>query len=500
MARGTESDVEVQELLETDPLEIPADSTIRRQLFILAIFPFAEAVAWTSIFPYVYFMVQSFSDSEDAAVYASLMVSVFTFGEFVMAPQWARISDRIGRKPTLLIGSMGAVFSAISFGLSSSLPMAMIARTLGGMLNPNLTIVPTFIGEMVSKEQQAMGFSVVPSLWAIGAIIGPVVGGYLAEPVKNYPSIFHEGTVWDQFPYLLPNIVVVVLLLSSCTLGLFYLKEVHPKFRHEMDIRQRLLNIIRNIRYGRGQNTNNGYTPIPDEENTQTSIIVSVGTDQVQELKSSAFTNQVILQIISNAILGFLTIAAGTMMPILLATPTRPTDPENPLMPFGNKGGFGLDTTGISNILLIQAITSIFSQFLIVPAIISWKGALRSHKIGLLTLLCIYCITPLSASLSPWARIASILVILAINALAVGLSLTCSVILITNTVPSPEQLAIVNGAAVSFGCLARTFGPAISGPLFRLGLEIGYIGLPFWLLGVVTCLGLTVSLCLRDHP
>lgn len=103
-------------------------------------------------------MVQSFSDPEsgdkNAAIYASVMVSVFTFGEFIMAPQWARISDRIGRKPTLLIGSMGAMFSAVFFGLSSSLPMAIVARTFAGMLNPNLGVIPTFIGEMVSKEQQ----------------------------------------------------------------------------------------------------------------------------------------------------------------------------------------------------------------------------------------------------------------------------------------------------------------------------------------------------------
>jgi MFS family permease len=84
------------------------------------------------------------------------MVSGFTFGEFVMAPQWAKISDRIGRKPTLLLGSMGAVFSALVFGISNSLPMAIVARTCAGLLNPNLGVVQTFTGELVSKDQQGM--------------------------------------------------------------------------------------------------------------------------------------------------------------------------------------------------------------------------------------------------------------------------------------------------------------------------------------------------------
>jgi MFS family permease len=106
-------------------------------------------------------MVQSLSppsesNDQNAAVFAGIMVSVFTFGEFLMAPQWARISDRIGRKPTLLIGSVGAMISAALFGLSNSLPMAIAARTCAGLLNPNLGVVRTFVGELVTKDQQGI--------------------------------------------------------------------------------------------------------------------------------------------------------------------------------------------------------------------------------------------------------------------------------------------------------------------------------------------------------
>lgn len=62
----------------------------------------------------------------------------------------------MGRKPTVLIGSMGAVVSALLFGFSTSLPMVIAARLCAGLLNPNLGIVQTFVGELVSKEQQGM--------------------------------------------------------------------------------------------------------------------------------------------------------------------------------------------------------------------------------------------------------------------------------------------------------------------------------------------------------
>jgi hypothetical protein len=68
---------------------------------------------------------------------------------------------------------------------------------------------------------------------------------------------------------------------------------------------------------------------------------------------------------------------------------------------------------------------------------------------------------------------------------------------VTNSAPSRIYLAVINGRAASLGCLARTLGPIISGPLFRLGLEVGYIGLPFWTLGAVASMGLAVS-CFAD--
>lgn len=69
-------------------------------------FRFGAALAWTSIFPYACFMVQSFGETSKAntAFFVGLLIAVFTFGEFLGGTVWAGVSNRIGRKPTLLIG------------------------------------------------------------------------------------------------------------------------------------------------------------------------------------------------------------------------------------------------------------------------------------------------------------------------------------------------------------------------------------------------------------
>jgi MFS family permease len=121
-------------------------------------FRFSEAVAWTTIFPYAFFMMQSFLPDNpgreaNAAALAPLTIALFTFGEFLMGVSWAKVSDRIGRKPTLIIGAVGGGVSALAFGLSTNLWMALAARIFGGLVNPNVGVISACVGELIKSKQ-----------------------------------------------------------------------------------------------------------------------------------------------------------------------------------------------------------------------------------------------------------------------------------------------------------------------------------------------------------
>jgi len=91
-----------------------------------------------SIFPYIYYMISSFHITEDSrqiAIYAGLVTSAFAFAEFSTGVLWGRLSDRVGRKPILLTGLAGTGLSMLIFGFAPSLPVALLARALGGLLN-----------------------------------------------------------------------------------------------------------------------------------------------------------------------------------------------------------------------------------------------------------------------------------------------------------------------------------------------------------------------------
>jgi len=91
-----------------------------------------------SIFPYVYYMIRDFNittDDRQIALYAGMVTSAFAFAEFSTGILWGKLSDVVGRKPILLTGLAGTGLSMVLFGFAQSLPVALLARALGGLLN-----------------------------------------------------------------------------------------------------------------------------------------------------------------------------------------------------------------------------------------------------------------------------------------------------------------------------------------------------------------------------
>ncbi|XP_061338515.1 protein ZINC INDUCED FACILITATOR-LIKE 1-like isoform X2 [Gastrolobium bilobum] len=127
---------------------------------------------------------------------------------------WGIVADRYGRKPVIIIGVISVVIFNTLFGLSTSFWMAVITRFFLGCLNGVLGPVKAYATELFREEHQALGLSTVSAAWGIGLIIGPALGGYLAQPVEKYPRIFPNDSFWDKFPYFLPCFIISGIALS----------------------------------------------------------------------------------------------------------------------------------------------------------------------------------------------------------------------------------------------------------------------------------------------
>lgn len=78
-----------------------------------------------------------------------------------MGMYWGGLSDRIGRKPVLLLGCVGTMFSMIMVGFAYNIWIALAGRVIGGLLNGNIAVIQTMVGELVTKpEHEPKAYSI----------------------------------------------------------------------------------------------------------------------------------------------------------------------------------------------------------------------------------------------------------------------------------------------------------------------------------------------------
>lgn len=105
---------------------------------LLAVARFAEPLALTSVFPYLPEMIKSFGvQDNNVARWAGLVGSTFSISQSAFAVPWGRLSDKIGRKPTIITGLISTMICFIIWGTASSLAMAICIRFIMGAGNGN---------------------------------------------------------------------------------------------------------------------------------------------------------------------------------------------------------------------------------------------------------------------------------------------------------------------------------------------------------------------------
>ncbi|AED91936.1 zinc induced facilitator-like 1 [Arabidopsis thaliana] len=123
---------------------------------------------------------------------------------------WGLVADRYGRKPVILIGTASVVVFNTLFGLSLNFWMAIITRFCLGSFNGLLGPIKAYAMEIFRDEYQGLALSAVSTAWGIGLIIGPAIGGFLAQPAKQYPSLFSQDSIFGKFPFFLPCLAISV--------------------------------------------------------------------------------------------------------------------------------------------------------------------------------------------------------------------------------------------------------------------------------------------------
>jgi MFS transporter, DHA1 family, tetracycline resistance protein len=187
-------------------------ATPRRQLAALFLFSVIDTTGFGILIPLVPYMAERFGT---APQYITPVLGSYSLCQLLAAPWWGRLSDRLGRRPVLMISLAGACLSYALLGGAHSIWWLLISRMLAGAMAGNIAAAFAYASDVSSPEKRAAALGVVGAAIGIGFTLGQPIGGLLA------------GADAATANFVRPAIVSVCTSLLAIILVRFVLPESH---------------------------------------------------------------------------------------------------------------------------------------------------------------------------------------------------------------------------------------------------------------------------------
>ncbi len=184
---------------------------------ILFVTVFIDLVGFGIIIPFLAYYVESFGAR---AATVGLLMSTYSVAQFVFAPMWGRISDRVGRRPILLLGLTGSVAGYTLFGLAGTLWLLFVGRAAMGIFGATIPTAQAAVADVTSPQDRAKGMGLIGAAIGLGFILGPALGGVLS----NLSGAVH-GRLFRQNPYALPCLASAALAALNLVAAALFLPE-----------------------------------------------------------------------------------------------------------------------------------------------------------------------------------------------------------------------------------------------------------------------------------
>lgn len=153
-------------------------------LLVIFLTVFIDLVGFGIVLP----LLPIYSDTFGASGFmVGVIMASFSAMQFLFAPAWGRLSDRIGRRPVLLVSTAGAAMSYAVFGYGSTLAdttaltVLLLSRVVAGICGANITVAQAYIADITPPGQRSKRMGLIGMAFGLGFIFGPIIGGVAAK-------------------------------------------------------------------------------------------------------------------------------------------------------------------------------------------------------------------------------------------------------------------------------------------------------------------------------
>lgn len=162
---------------------------MNRPLFVIYAAVVLNAIGIGLIFPILPSLLRDVTGVSDVAPYVGILAALYALMQFVFAPVLGALSDRIGRRPVLLISLGGAAVDYLFLAFAPHLWMLFAGRAVAGLTGANTSVAAAYITDISADELRARRFGLLNAMFGAGFIVGPILGGAL-------------GDYWLRLPFL----------------------------------------------------------------------------------------------------------------------------------------------------------------------------------------------------------------------------------------------------------------------------------------------------------
>jgi multidrug resistance protein len=181
----------------------------RRALAVVFFIMLMDIVGLSILVPVAPYIIQQYSNN---ALMVTMLTVIYAAGLFFAAPALGKISDRVGRRPVLLISVLGSAIGYFIFGIGGALWVLFLSRLIDGITGGNLSTAAACIADVSKPEERGKNFTLIGMAYGFGFILGPALGGALGQISLNAPvyaagivSLLGVGLIYFLLPETLPS-------------------------------------------------------------------------------------------------------------------------------------------------------------------------------------------------------------------------------------------------------------------------------------------------------
>jgi len=163
------------------------------------------------------------------AVEIGLLYSVYSFSQLIFSPIWGSLSDRVGRRPIMLLSTLGGLLAYVWFASATSLLVLFLSRTLAGIMGGNIGAAQAYIADITPPEKRASGMALIGAAFGIGFVLGPAISAGILQPglatyflQLGWPTI---ASLLTEYSFQLIGYTAALMSLISFLMVVFFLPE-----------------------------------------------------------------------------------------------------------------------------------------------------------------------------------------------------------------------------------------------------------------------------------